>query len=115
MWCMIYAKDSKDAERSMAYFKLRALLGASCSSIYAMLHILRLCLLPKAGVLMEHKEQWRIGFSWFHAVVSLVMSFAVNKSVMWGILHMLIYPFYIPYWVCAHSKLPEMIWESIGK
>ena len=58
------------------------------------------------------KPTINIGASWngyFVAVVALIMSWAVNDSIWWAILHVVFCLFYVPYWLIAYSGLPEWI------
>ncbi len=41
--------------------------------------------------------------------VALVLSFVVNKSIWWGLLHMLLGWIYVIYWVIKYSKVEELI------
>lgn len=41
------------------------------------------------------------------SVFAGVLSFAVNKSVIWAILHMLCGWVYVTYWVCSYSNIIE--------
>lgn len=39
------------------------------------------------------------------AFLAAFLSYMVNHSVWWAILHFLVAPIYLPYWLCFHSTL----------
>ena len=39
------------------------------------------------------------GLMWGTAAI---MSYIVNQSILWAILHMIVSPFYIPYWILTY-------------
>lgn len=50
------------------------------------------------------------------SLVAGVLSFAVNKSVIWAILHMLCGWVYVTYWICSYSNIIEKyIWPLIAQ
>lgn len=42
-----------------------------------------------------------------------ILSWVVNHSVWWAILHFIIAPLYIPYWIAVHSSLCDFFSEWI--
>lgn len=46
--------------------------------------------------------------------MNAVLSFAANQSGIWSILHMCCGWFYLPYWVCSYSRIPELIMQAVG-
>lgn len=46
-------------------------------------------------------------------VAAAVLSFVVNKSFWWCVLHMLLGWLYIIYWICSYSNIPEWIFNIL--
>ena len=55
---------------------------------------------------MKSPIKIRLGPSW---IAAFIASWAVNESVLWGILHALIAPFYLVYWILHYTDAIEFI------
>jgi hypothetical protein len=51
----------------------------------------------------------QLKFLWTLAILSMLLSWSVNHSFVWAILHFFIYILYIPYWFLYHSDVPKML------
>jgi hypothetical protein len=51
-------------------------------------------------------------FQWICALWAFCLSWVTNGSVLWGILHFILGPFYIAYWYLHYTMLPLVI-ESL--
>lgn len=49
------------------------------------------------------------GFSKFMTLAAILLSWCVNQSIWWGILHAIFGGFYVVYWFIVYSGLPEWI------
>lgn len=54
-----------------------------------------------------------IKFRWIAGVFSMILSWSVNHSIIWALIHFFIYLIYIPYWLLHHSDVPKMILEFL--
>ena len=52
-------------------------------------------------------------YPYFWTVLSALMSWSLNHSVWWAILHGLIPIFYIPYWIIKYTALADFIFQNI--
>lgn len=52
------------------------------------------------------------GIGW---AVAIILSYSVNKSICWALLHMLCGWFYTVYWLLSKTDLPEFINQMVTK
>jgi len=48
-------------------------------------------------------------------VIAIILSWTVNHSVFWAILHLFCGWFYIAYWVCKYSTIIQYIEQTLLK
>lgn len=54
-------------------------------------------------------------FSSMGSFMAATLSFAVNKSILWAIIHAIFSWLYVAYWTIIHSQIPDLIIDAVGK
>ena len=57
----------------------------------------------------EIKHYFRTGFSQAGTVTAFILSWSVNHSILWGIIHCILGWIYNVYWLLKYSKIEEMV------
>lgn len=63
-----------------------------------------------APVIVQHN-----GFSKMMTLAAMILSWTVNNSLCWSLLHGIFGGFYVVYWLIVHSNATQFISETFAK
>lgn len=53
--------------------------------------------------------RYTLGPNVYGAVIAFFLSYCINKSILWGILHYLMSWWYVLYWLLSYTNITEMV------
>ena len=54
----------------------------------------------------RRQASMQLDFSW---IIAMILSYSVNESIWWCILHTFIHPIYVVYWFIVYSPMIEWV------